>query len=166
MNYHFVNELKLPKLPEELEHYCFQTIESTSSMVTDYRTSFFNIYPVVAPLQSWLSEHVMEFPWIVQTFTGDCEMHVDRTSTTNLLYFLDMGGEDVITTFYHEDDQSVLERVKLEPRKWYTFKADILHGVENIEPGRSRIALCAAVFKRMPVQRRQSALFLNEKFQK
>jgi hypothetical protein len=162
--YHFINELKLPPIPSDMEQYCYQSL--TDSTVTDERASFFNIYVVVDPLQTWLNENVMDIQWKIQTFTGDADMHVDRTSTTNLLYFLDMGGDDVVTTFYHEDDHTQLESMKLQPRIWYTFKSDILHTVTNIESGRTRIALVASIFKRMPVQRRQSALFLNEQYLK
>jgi hypothetical protein len=60
----------------------------------------------------------------------------------------------------------VLESMKLQPRIWYTFKSDILHSVTGVEQGRTRKALVASIFKRMPVQRRQSALFLNEQYLK
>jgi hypothetical protein len=165
MKYHFVNELKLPPIPIDMECYGYQALD-TDSTVLDARASFFNIYTVIDPLQTWLSNNIMEAQWGIQTFTGDAEMHVDRTNTTNLLYFLEMGGDDVITTFYHEDDHSILETVKLQPRIWYAFKSDILHSVSNIEAGKTRIAFHTAIFKRMPVQRRQSALFLNNEHQK
>jgi|SRR5476651_494711 len=166
VKYHFINELKLPPVPTHLEQYGYQTLTETQSTVVDDRTSFFNIYTVIEPLQTWLLDNVMAAQWSIQTFTSDASMHVDRTNTTNLLYFLEMGGDDVITTFYHEDDHSVLETVKLQPRIWYSFKSDILHSVSNIELGKTRIAFQSAIFKRMPVQRRQSALFLNNQHQK
>jgi hypothetical protein len=83
--------------------------------------------------------------------------HSDATRNYTLIYLLDPGGDNVITTFYKEKDQplhrpnktfvdyySLLDKVasvRIKPRTWTVLNSTILHGVENIERPRYAIQI-------------------------
>jgi hypothetical protein len=83
--------------------------------------------------------------------------HSDATRNYTMLYLLDTGGDDVITSFYQEKNQPVqrlnktfvddydnlikLAEIKVKPRTWTILNSTILHGVENIQHPRVAIQI-------------------------
>jgi hypothetical protein len=82
-------------------------------------------------------------------------VHSDILRKTVLIYLIDTGGDNVITTWYQErgkslyrgkdsgkklcdsgfvdyDNLDVIESVKLESKCWYVLDGEILHDVDNI----------------------------------
>jgi len=89
--------------------------------------------------------------------------HVDKGRAGELIYFIDLGGENIITSWYHDPNSSLYkhETMKnirdirgykeitstiLKPKTWYYFRTDIIHGA-NFLTGK-RIALVITFRKR------------------
>ena len=83
--------------------------------------------------------------------------HTDNQRRGQLIYILETGGDDVITTWYYEKGQTInsseylsnitenedlieLVSVKLKPRTWYYFRTDVIHGAKGLTG--QRTALC------------------------
>jgi hypothetical protein len=108
----------------------------------------------------WAKTHIAdEFLHIQISWTPinrkESGAHSDATRNFTVIYLLDPGGDNVVTSFYQEknqplnrphktfvDDYSLLTKlatVCIKPRTWTVLNSTILHGVENIQ--RPRIAI-------------------------
>lgn len=82
--------------------------------------------------------------------------HVDIGRSGELIYFIDLGGEDIVTSWYHDPNSSLYkhETMKnirdirgwkeinstiLKPKTWYYFRTNIVHGAKLLTS--KRIAL-------------------------
>jgi hypothetical protein len=81
-------------------------------------------------------------------------VHTDTGRKYGLMYVLDAGGSDVVTSFYHQRGKPLyrdyrtftkieycdkVDEVKIEEKRWILLNAQVIHCVTNIE--RPRIAL-------------------------
>lgn len=76
--------------------------------------------------------------------------HVDQTRALAINYYLDLGGNHVVTSFYDRHEKVSVERAYnfrykditkvgefcFEKNKWYAFNTDQCHSVEGIETQR------------------------------
>jgi len=65
-------------------------------------------------------------------------IHKDSNRFAAYNYVIDPGGDDVYTCFYDED-QNLIEKVKIEPFKWHKLNVKTFHNVEGMT--RPRIGL-------------------------
>ncbi len=96
-------------------------------------------------INEWSQKNVI--PGIYYAFQiafKDLPLHKDSASTVKLIYVLDSGGDDVYTSFYSEDQKTLLHSIKVESNKWYILKTDIWHGVTGII--RPRFSICSTIF--------------------
>lgn len=86
--------------------------------------------------------------YALQAMTVDQPKHKDRGSLTKLNYIFELGGNNVVTSFWDKDtdDAVLLDQYVIEPFRWHIFKADCFHSVDNITPGLTRMAVTARVF--------------------
>ena len=81
-----------------------------------------------------------------QIISNDLPIHKDMGSVYKLNYILDPGGDNVVTEWYADDKETLLQRSKLEARRWHMFKADTYHAIKNMQASRTRFAVTARVF--------------------
>ena len=110
----------------------------------------------------WAKAHIAEEFLHIQiswtpTNRRESGAHSDATRNYTLIYLLDAGGNNVVTSFYQEKDQPLnrpnktfvddyglltkLATVCIKPRTWTVLNSTILHGVENIEHPRIAIQI-------------------------
>jgi hypothetical protein len=116
------------------------------------------------PHISWIRENVVDIKNTVKyvcvhepidSKSSTQIVHSDVKRKTVLVYIIDTGGDNVVTTWYREkdknlyrgkesgfklcdtgfvnyDDLDIIESVKLEKKTWYALDGEILHDVDNI----------------------------------
>lgn len=173
----FYKEVNLPKVPERLLNFVF-TPEKSGDIGYNIKHVKDNVqlkpclykYGSVnyEPLTSWLREII---PGITEndikfqsSSNGTHIVHSDIIRKYALNYILDVGGEDIATSWYKEinkplvrsktkagiqaDTGSVdysnletLESVVFKPNIWYLLRTDILHDVSHISGVRKSITI-------------------------
>jgi hypothetical protein len=178
----YYKELDLPKIPKELLIFSnkqFKYVKDIGYGLTHIKNGqilngceYINFEIDHLPLKEWLNNN------IPGSFIGDSRkqiskaikdkgthiVHSDVKRIFALNYLLEMGGDNVITTWYKEknkplyrpknkigqqsdtgfvkyDDLEVLTSVKFKKNKWYLLSTDILHDVDNITSERSAISI-------------------------
>jgi hypothetical protein len=138
--------------------------ELTSCRVQKYK---FNHIPLI----NWVKENIVEIKdkqkhicvhESVDNKPSTQIVHSDIQRKMVLVYIIDTGGDNVITTWYRErgkslyrgkesgnklcdsgfidyDNLDVIESVKLESRCWYVLDGEILHDVDNITSQRKSL---------------------------
>ena len=99
-------------------------------------------------LDEWCRENVsesMSFFWMLRSYR-DQKKHKDTVTKTKLIYVIDTGGDNVTTTWYKEDQTTVLQHIQLQPHRWYILKTDMCHQVQGVEPDRIRFCVAGRVF--------------------
>jgi hypothetical protein len=177
----FYLELNLPSIPEEL----LPLNESNSKIhyrekVLDYgfehylngilvQPPLYSIYRYYETVPLNLIENFVESPGIsirhrINYITtenhnnGIMLPHTDYKRKFAINYFIDTGGENVITSWYREtnkpiynrehyhvgpkqsngneivkyEDLELLDSVKCQKNKWYIIRTDVIHGVANL----------------------------------
>ena len=96
-------------------------------------------------VNKWCQQNIIDgLYYAFQVATHDMPLHKDKNSTVKLIYVLDTGGENVLTSFYNEQ-QLLLHSLKLEKNCWYLLKTDVWHDVKGIIS--PRFSICATVFR-------------------
>lgn len=99
-------------------------------------------------LNEWCHENIcdsMHFFWMLRSFR-DQRNHKDVGTKVKLIYVLDPGGDQVTTTWYADDQKTVLQKIQLETHQWYILKTDMYHQVQGVEHGRVRFCVGARIF--------------------
>ena len=82
-----------------------------------------------------------------QAVEHDLNLHKDNMTKVKLTYVLDCGGENVITEFWDDTQDTCLASYKIEPMRWHIFNASTVHRVIGMAPGRTRFAITGRVFQ-------------------
>lgn len=107
------------------------------------------------PIGDWMVHLQTTWPKSTEK-TGWQTPHVDMGRAGELIYFIDLGGENIVTSWYHDPNSSLYkhETMKnirdirgwkeitntiLKPKTWYYFRTDIVHGAKFLTD--KRIAL-------------------------
>lgn len=128
-----IKELYFPQLPEELEN-------KVHNIVKDYvekdklTKSFTWTNDDVSEINQWAWKNISkDLHFGIFIIDRDIEIHVDRYSNTKLSYYLNLGGDDVTSTFYRDrEGNQLLEQTIIQNKKWYTFNAQVWHTVQNV----------------------------------
>ena len=93
----------------------------------------------------WCNKYICEAHWTTHTIKDYLNIHKDTNGVRfRLNYIIDPGGDNVLTKFYN-DDKEEIDSIKIEPFRWHLFDTTVYHNVVNLEPGRIRFALTAAI---------------------
>lgn len=99
-------------------------------------------------INSWAQQNICSTVYFAfQMFRADSKLHKDAGGKAKLLYLLDDGGFNVLTSWYDEDLTTCLQTVKIPKHTWALLKTDVHHQVVGIEPGRTRWAICSQIFQ-------------------
>ena len=160
----YIKQLDLKRIPSELETLTTsdEAFRNTPWLVHkngEYKPSgHYQRCDVKPELVTWINENVAN----EYLHVSACQMygeehnapHTDTTRDYTLIYLVDLGGENVKTVFYQEQDQPlyrprhchpdydglvVLHEVELELRTWYLLNSRIVHSVEGISGVRKSI---------------------------
>ena len=142
----YIQYLNLPKIPQhiidQLErdptvYHQVSTVEGPYTW-SDYDTKLLNV---------WCRENICsEMYFGLQIMTGNLPLHLDTGTKIKINYIIDPGGTDVITSFYDNDQVTLLDSYCIEPNRWHIFKADTHHQVTNIQPGQYRFGVTGRIF--------------------
>lgn len=161
--------LDLIKWPweEKIEHNSHRRVYTKDGRGVQNAT--FDMYPVQpnnAELHDWIVQHVypncaspMRLTIFHNTSSSINGPHTDTQRVLILNYFLDLGGDDVWTTWYRDktrdslilegsyysmnyNDLEPLERVKFEKHKWYLLNGRVPHSIDGMTGSRLYLSLC------------------------
>jgi hypothetical protein len=177
-------ELALPKIPKELLIFKNEPISYVKDIGYNLHhekngrilksCEYFN-YELDSVLKNWIFENIpgtkkmKSFPFkqvskTIDGIEGTHIVHSDIDRKFALNYMLELGGKNVITSWYQETDKplrrtkssggkqtdtgsvnysdlKLLDSVVLKLNTWYLIATDILHDVDNIEDERSSISI-------------------------
>jgi hypothetical protein len=136
--------------------------KDTSIKMVNYRR-----FHAEGELLDWLRSNIvdeaLDISLSFHNITDDVETqypHIDRTRYYTLMYFTDLGGNDVVTSFYQEqggplvrpeirlpspeialiyDKLELVDSVKFEKNRWVILNSKIIHGIENMQRCRKSI---------------------------
>ena len=159
----FVKELDLPSIPVELEEECYAQITDNGYIAS----AGFTKYSVSDNLKKWLElnvisklENYLVADISIQTISSSYRItpHIDGAGEVSVFYILDLGGDDVQTSWFLQsgyplirdrtvrniktfDDVEMCFTTRLQPKKWVLLQSNILHNVTNITTLRTSVAL-------------------------
>lgn len=150
MTTQYIQYLDLPKIPTAI-------IDNLPRDLSRYSLpeDFISRFPFVwskdfnHEFNEWCKKNICaDMFFAMQAMTCDQPRHRDRGSLTKLNYVFETGGDQVLTKFWSSEDPDavLLGEYCIMPYRWHIFKADAYHSVENITPGRQRMAITSRVF--------------------
>lgn len=111
-------------------------------------------------LTNWLNQYIPEIPnvvlsEVVPTDSGKMIVHTDIKRIATLNYMIDTGGDNVVTSWYREDNQNIIRKEKppgnqtdsgyvdydrlelldsvvFQKNRWYLLRTNVLHDVSHI----------------------------------
>lgn len=138
--------------------------KNTKTKMVNYRR-----FHAEGELLKWLQVNIVEeaidISMSFHNITDDVESqypHIDRTRYYTLMYFTDLGGDNVITSFYQEQDGplvrpeirlpspemaliydklQLVDSVQFEKERWVILNSKIIHGIENMKRCRKSIQI-------------------------
>jgi hypothetical protein len=141
--YRHIQYINFPVIPEDIISELPRDLNLYETMKGEniYWSDSFN-----KKLNDWGQKNICpDMYFAFQMMTGDISKHKDTGTKTKLNYIFDLGGSNVCTKFWDEEDCLIDEYV-LENNRWHIFKADTTHSVEGIEPNRIRWSITARIF--------------------
>lgn len=145
-----------PQLPNDLIPYVYKSIEGTdlfpnASAIFPGKPTY-KLYEQPKIIRNWFASEVMP---LITSYTGMIEdtklprvmahvitngskIHKDLGKIRGLNYILDLGGPNVVTTFY-EKDYTKIHSCVLPAFRWHEIQTDVFHHVTNIQT--KRVAL-------------------------
>ena len=151
----YVTYINLPRIPQELLD------EITDEYILSQKNNAFpendpkykimkHIYSSIPPtdnLNQWCKENICKsIKWFVQVIRTDLPMHKDIGATIKFNYIFNQGNEDVETTFYEDDKETILHSEVIMPHRWHMFKVDTMHRAWNLTPGKKRLSISGCIF--------------------
>jgi hypothetical protein len=142
----YIQYLNLPKIPQEIIDTVIKDagIHRQHHNASVYGSYTWSDYHTVE-LNSWCKANIGDDMYYgIQLMTADIDRHTDRGTKIKLNYLIDTGGDDVITNFYDQDQETLIESYQIEPLRWHIFKAESPHEIVNIT--RTRISITSKIF--------------------
>lgn len=142
----FIRHINLPKIPTDL----IKELPADLSVYTNKALSFPNYIwseTFNQKINQWCKENICpDMYWGFQIITGDLLQHKDNGTKTKFNYLISTGGDQVITTFYDDDQTTVLYEEHIPAESWHIFKADSFHDVKGINKGAVRFCVTGRIF--------------------
>ena len=150
----FAQRMRLPTVPVEMVQEALAVISNPDIQKkimdpTDLY-GFISLWDANLPkLRQWLEGNVAPLVWHLSLFKRDMYIHKDPRTRSRIIYILDPGGENVVTRYYDDDKQTLLETESLGRENWVVMNAARYHDVQGIAPGQYRYAITARVHSRL-----------------
>lgn len=108
----------------------YMIVEGSSSLYQAARDTFNNVHVYVG----------------IQIIMGDLPIHVDINAykTNKYNYLIELGGNDVVTSFFDEQDRLV-EQTVIEKERWHFIDVTKKHSVKNVTS--RRLSLMVGILK-------------------
>ena len=102
----------------------------------------YSTYRVSDELQTWV-QSFFKLPIIVnyQIINGQIPIHKDIGRTKCWNYLIDVGGPNVATQWWNDDETEVIRSVVFRGHCWYSLNVGIKHNVTNVEGNRIAITV-------------------------
>ena len=164
----------LPAIPNELlinpgtnsNDYIKQPDERHKHLPAHWRATFAR-YSINTALLDWLRTNIstsldlaglQRMTWPDDAISGKRIIvpHTDAVRNWAVSYLFELGGTNVTTSFYQEQDFSliresdrlfkterltVVKQLVIEPYRWHLINTSVIHGVENVETQRQAITI-------------------------
>lgn len=142
-----IKYINLPNIPPQV----IDTIKFTKNdlEVAKSDIGYKSSYASTEILNEWAREHISEEIFLnYQLITNSVAIHRDKSTKSKLLYIIEPGGTDVLTSFYTDQaGTDLLFKTIIQPFKWCIFEADVWHRVSNMAPGKLRFAITGQIFR-------------------
>lgn len=141
----FIQSVNLPPIPDSI----------IAELPTDYslykRHSEYGTFArsdsFIEKVNQWCRENIAnDIHFGFQLITGDVPIHIDNRVETKFIYYIEPGGNSVVTRWWSDDHKTLLYEKVVPCNQWFIFRADIPHSVENVEPGLTRVSLVGKIF--------------------
>jgi hypothetical protein len=144
-SYHYYRYVELPKLPTELIAGINRNFDDYEIKVQADTYTWSNSFN--QEVNAWCQKNICaDLYWGFQIIRGNLITHIDRETTVKFVYLLDTGGDNVVTSFYADDNTTVIDSVVLEPHRWHILKVDAPHGVTGVDADRTRFSITGKIF--------------------
>lgn len=143
----YIRYLNVPKFPQQIidsatRDFSLYERKVDSRFDTYMWTDSFN-----EQINQWCQSNICSNMYFAfQIITGDLAMHKDRGTKIKMNYLIQTGGDDVLTEFFDDDQQTKLASYNIVADRWHIFKADTYHSVTNIAPGQVRFSITGRIF--------------------
>lgn len=142
-----IRYLNLPSIPQDLVDRLVYDFDQYERKWTSKEHNYTWSDSFNEEINEWCRKNICEDMYFAfAIIEGNIPPHKDGGTLTKLSYLLRTGGDNVITSFYNEEQTEVTHAVKIEPFRWHLIKTDAWHGVQGIEPGQTRFSLIGRVF--------------------
>jgi len=100
-------------------------------------------------LNEWAREYISKEIFLnYQLITNSVAIHKDESTKSKLLYVIEPGGTDVLTSFYTDQaGTDLLFKTIIQPFRWCIFETDVWHRVSNIDSDKLRFAITGQIFR-------------------
>jgi hypothetical protein len=143
----YIQYINLPAIPDDLTHNVLlktqEIIDNSKSKYQNYYWSDFDNQQI----DKWCKEHICsDMYWGFQAISGNLDKHQDVGTKIKFIYLLDAGGDNVKTSFWDNDQTTLLEEYIIPCRQWHILKADTYHSVSGIQSGKIRFSVTGRIF--------------------
>jgi len=137
----FIKHMHFPKLPAELEEHVRNFVLQQTPRPSTY--SWFHADEVIS---DWCSKNICEARgWGIQVMRHNLEPHCDRFSKTKINYWIDLGGDNVITSWVDPlDNDVIIESIVCDAKTWYILDVGRTHKVSGLTG--HRIGISGMIF--------------------
>lgn len=143
----YIQYINLPQIPDNLID---NVLTKMHGVVDNSKSAFENYYwsdHDNQQIDQWCKQNICgEMYWGFQVIVGDLPKHQDHGTKIKFIYLIDAGGQQVTTTFWDDDQITMLEKYVIPCHKWHILKADTPHSVSGIELGMTRFSVTGRIF--------------------
>jgi hypothetical protein len=144
-SYKHYRYIDLPRLPDTLIAGINRNFDDYDIVVHADTYTWSNSFN--QEINQWCQENICaDMYWGFQIIRGNLITHIDRETTVKFVYLLDTGGDNVVTSFYADDNTTVIDSVVLEAHRWHILKVDVPHGVTGVNADRTRFSITGKIF--------------------
>lgn len=151
----YITYINLPTIPNNLlaeisDEFIFSQKNNAFPENDSKYDTIKNVYRSITPpksLTQWCDENISKsIKWFVQVIGSDLPIHRDIGATIKLNYIFNQGSDNVETTFYKDDNTTILHSEVILPYRWHVLKVDTLHRAWNLKPGNKRLSISGCIF--------------------
>ena len=151
----YIRKLKFPKIPVELlpnfeNSEYIENINKNKDKISSFWTNQQN-----EKINEWCQSNVCDNAYFAFTISNGQDIHKDignqggLVQTARLLYTITMGGENIKTSFWADDKETLLKEYVLEPECWYLVASSTYHSVDRVQEGQYRLLVTTQLLHKL-----------------
>jgi hypothetical protein len=107
-----------------------------------YESEWYHVYTCDQELTDWIVKHFPVEVDVVEYIVSDRAiiMHTDLGRSQAYNYVLDTGGKNILTEFYNDSRDQLVEQVEYATNQWYLLNVSVPHMVKG-EQTRPRVLI-------------------------